>query len=144
MSCTDVRGFDNISNANTWGGHFYDNGNYIGHDEPDMTFYSSLAGSGNNITWTETLPRDPSSLPTVNTPGSDVTHWFELSPAPWFSMAQCDPRSYPANTVTNPCKPESDSNAPTCVGANTTNCYPGGGSAFMEMQFYPPGFSGIS
>ena len=37
------------------------------------------------------------------------------------------------------CTPESDSNAPTCVGNNTHNCYVGGGSAFMEMQLYPPG-----
>jgi hypothetical protein len=138
MACTDIRGFANESNANTWNGRFYDNGHYIGHDEPDMTFYSSAPGSGDNVTWTETLPRDPAGLPTVQTPGSDVTHWFELTPTPWFSMAQCDPQSYPQTS----CEPQSDSNAPTCVGLQTTNCYPGGGSAFMEMQFYPPGFAG--
>ena len=33
---------------------------------------------------------------------------------------------------------ESDSNAPTCIGPNCTTGL-GGGSAFMEMQFYPPG-----
>jgi hypothetical protein len=138
MACTDIRGFNNIDNANTWSGRFYDNGHYIGHDEPDMTFYSSQAGSGNDVTWTETLPQDPAALPTVNTPGSDITHWFELTPTPWFSMGQCDPRSYPETK----CKPESDSNAPTCVGVQTTGCFPGGGAAFMEMQFYPPGFAG--
>ncbi len=51
-------------------------------------------------------------------------------------MAMCDPNSYPQTA----CTPESDSNAPTCVGTNTTNCSAGGGSAFMEMQLYPPGF----
>jgi hypothetical protein len=51
------------------------------------------------------------------------------------SMAMCDSNSYPES----PCTPESDSNAPTCVGANTTGCSLGGGSAFMEFQLYPPG-----
>jgi hypothetical protein len=135
LACTDIRGFNNEWNTNTWNGRFYDNNEYIGHDEPDMTFISHQHGSGNNISWTETLPRDPSAAPTDSSPGKDVTHWFELSPAPWFSMAICDPGSYPQA----PCKPESDSNAPTCVGASTTNCSSGGGSAFMEFQLYPPG-----
>jgi hypothetical protein len=138
LNCSDIRGFDGIWNANTWGGRFYDNGAYIGHDEPDMTYLSKRAGSGDNVTWTETLPRDPAAAPTVNTPGSDVSHWFELSIAPWFSMAMCDPNSYPQGAS---CTPQSDANAPTCVGASITNCNPGGGSAFMEMQFYPPGFA---
>ena len=135
LNCTDIRGYDNVWNANTWSGRFYDNGYYVGHDEPDMTFLSGSAGSGNNVTWTETLPRDPSAAPTVSTPGSDVSHWFELSVAPWFSMAMCDPNSNPQS----PCTPQSDANAPTCVGVQTSGCYPGGGSAFMELQLYPPG-----
>src|SRR5215469_14158403 len=36
--CTDIRGFAGYNNSNTWGGKFYDNGHYIGHDEPDTTF----------------------------------------------------------------------------------------------------------
>jgi hypothetical protein len=132
MACTDIRGFNNQDNANTWNGRFYDNRKYIGHDEPDMTFLSSAQGSGNNVTWTETLPRDPSAAPTDKHPGSDVAHWFQLSVAPWYSMAMCDPNSYPQSA----CTPESDANAPT--GPLSTG---GGGSAFMEMQFYPPGFA---
>jgi len=135
LNCTDIRGFDTWT-PNTWGGRFYDNGRYIGHDEPDMTFLSNAAGSGDNVTWTETLPLDPKRAPTVKHPGSDVSHWFELSVAPWFSMAICDSNSYPQSS----CTPESDSNAPTCVGASTSGCSSGGGSAFMEMQLYPPGF----
>ncbi len=135
MNCTDIRGFNNEWNNNTWNGRFYDNGEYIGHDEPDMTFLSNQNGSGNNVTWTETLGTDPSAAPTVSDPGHDVAHWFELSPAPWYSMAICDPNSYPQAA----CRPESDSNAPTCTGVSTTNCSSGGGSAFMEMQLYPPG-----
>ena len=70
-------------------------------------------------------------------PGKDVADWFELSPAPWFSMAMCDPYSYPQL----PCVPESDTNAPSCPNAFNcpNNSYPGGGSAVMEMQLYPPG-----
>jgi hypothetical protein len=141
MPCTDVRGFAGTSNANTWDGQFYDNGHYVGHDEPDVAFLSNRRGSGNDVTWTMTIGRDPTPAPTVNGPLRDIIHWFELSPAPWFSMALCDPNSYPE---TNGCTPESDSNAPTCVGANTTNCYLGGDSTFMEMQLYPPGFPPFS
>ncbi|HEY8860060.1 MAG TPA: hypothetical protein VIM27_11455, partial [Gaiellales bacterium] len=110
---------------------FSDNGVYIGHDEPIIRFLSTRRGSGNNITWRERLPFDPSALPTVTHPGADTTHWFELSIAPWFSMALCNPESYPLN----PCKPRSDSNAPRHP---PTFDQGGGGSSFLEMQFYPP------
>ena len=128
MTCTDIKGILGVDNQNTWGGKFYDNGQYIGHDEPDTTFELSKPGSGGNITFTETIGTDPSAAPTDKTPGSDVSHWFELTPAPWMSMALCDPNSYPQA----PCKPNSDSNAPTST-------FNGGGSTFMEMQLYPPG-----
>jgi hypothetical protein len=128
MTCTDIKGILGVNNKNTWGGKFYDNGHYIGHDEPDATFESTRPGSGNDITWTETIGADPSAAPTDATPGTDVSHWFELSPAPWFSMALCDPNSYPQA----PCSPNSDLNAPTST-------FNGGGSTFMEMQLYPPG-----
>ena len=39
-ACTDIRGFAGVTNSNNWDGRFYDNGHYIGHDEPDMTFLS--------------------------------------------------------------------------------------------------------
>jgi hypothetical protein len=133
MNCTDIRGIK-TANANTWGGRFYDNGHYIGHDEPDAAFTSSAPGSGNNVTWALTLGKNPKAAPTDVSPGHDVTDWFELTPAPWFSMALCDPDSFPLTA----CAPESDSNAPTCDGPNCTSGL-GGGSSFMEMQFYPPG-----
>jgi hypothetical protein len=133
FNCTDIRG-GSKANANTWGGRFYDNGHYIGHDEPDTDFTSSAPGSGNNVTWTLTIGQDPKAAPTDVRPGHDVSDWLELSPAPWFSMALCDPNSFPLTS----CTPESDSNAPTCEGPDCTSGL-GGGSAFMEMQFYPPG-----
>ncbi|HEU5214508.1 MAG TPA: hypothetical protein VFU30_03115 [Gaiellaceae bacterium] len=127
-ACTDIRGFVGTENANNRDGRFFDNGHYIGHDEPDLTFLSNRPGSGNDVTWTETLPMDPAAAPTVANPGSDVTHFFELSVAPWFSMALCNPQSYPLN----PCTPNSDANAPS-------GRFTGGGSSFLEVQFYPPG-----
>jgi len=114
------------------GAHIY---GYIGHDEPDATFLSGAPGSGGNVTWTETLGRDPRGTPGNSHPGSDLSKWFELSPAPWFSMALCDPNSFPGTA----CTPNSDSNAPTCLGLNCGPTTQGGGSAFMEMQLYPPG-----
>ncbi len=128
-ACTDPKGYD--------GGRFYDNGHYIGHDEPIVRFMSSAAGSGNDVTWTERLPFDPAADPTVAHPGTDVTHWFELSIAPWFSMALCNQRSYPYT----PCTPESDANAPVGNPPWATPELAGGGSSFLEMQFYPPGYA---
>jgi hypothetical protein len=133
MNCTDIRGASK-ANANTWGGRFYDNGHYIGHDEPDTDFLSSNPGSGDNVNWNLTLGKDPAAAPTVASPGHDVSNYFELTPAPWFSMALCDPNSFPQAA----CAPESDSNAPTCEGPDCVTGL-GGGSAFMEMQLYPPG-----
>ena len=48
-------------------GRFYDNGHYIGHDEPSLRYLSSRPGASNNVTWVETLPRDPVAVPTVAT-----------------------------------------------------------------------------
>ena len=128
-ACSDPKGYD--------GGRFYDNGHYIGHDEPIVRFLSNRSASGNDVTWTERLPLDPPKAPTVNTPGSDRTHWFELSVAPWFSMALCNPQSYPYT----PCTPKSDSNAPIGNFPWATPQLAGGGASFLEMQFYPPGFA---
>ena len=129
MVCTDPRSVEDGKPA-----RFEDNGHYIGHDEPSIRFLSDRPGSANNVTWNEMLPSDPAVLPTVATPGSDVTHWFELSIAPWFGMALCDPYSYPQTA----CKPNSDRNAPRNP---PTFDIGGGGSSFLEVQFYPPGFA---
>jgi hypothetical protein len=110
-----------------------DHGHYIGHDEPSLRFISSRPGSGSDVTFVETLGKDPRALPTTGHPGSDITHNFELTVAPWFSMELCDPHSDPQL----PCTPRSDANAPH-------GSFPGGGSAFMELQFYPPGFAPFS
>jgi hypothetical protein len=124
LVCRDVR------DSTESDGRFYENGHYIGHDEPDLNFVSSQPGSGGDSTWTFTLGQDPAANPTGTSPGSDVSHYFELTPAIWLSMNLCDPQSYPLNA----CTPNSDKNV-------AHGDFLGGGSAFMELQFYPPGFA---
>jgi hypothetical protein len=105
-----------------WGYH------YVGHDEPTVLFYSNKAGSGNNMSYKVTLPREPKG------PFSEKKSYdFELTPAFWIGMALCDNFSYPQTTRT--CKPDSDSNA---VPVTTSTKHPG--AAYMELQFYPPGW----
>jgi hypothetical protein len=123
LACTDLH------DTHWRNDRFYDNGRYIGHDEPDLNFTSNQPGSGNNLTWTFTIGNDPAASPTDKNPGKDISHWFELTPALWFSLPICDPDSYPVA----PCTPDSDTNA-------AHGKFLGGGSAFMELQFYPPGF----
>ncbi len=126
--CTDpVNRHDEKVNGKWVSGRFEDNGHYIGHDEPSVKFISHAAGSGNTMTYVLKLPRDPKKQPTAT---GSVTKYGELSIAPWFGLPMCDPNSYPQN----PCKPDSDQN--TGLGAPTD-----AGSAFMELQFYPPGFA---
>jgi uncharacterized membrane protein len=121
--CTDPRKID--KDGDTY--RFVDNGHYVGHDEPSVKFISSEPGSGYQMTYDMRLPRDPSKTPTAS---GSVTKYGELSIAPWFGLAMCDSKSYPQNS----CTPRSDSN----IGTNTSNA---AGSAFMELQFYPPGFA---
>ncbi|MBO0744800.1 MAG: hypothetical protein J2P43_07265 [Candidatus Dormibacteraeota bacterium] len=116
--------------ANGQTGRFYDNGHYVGHDEPSVKFISNDPGSASNITYLTRLSTDPRTPPTVPGSGPVVTDYAELSPAPWFGLPLCDPNSYPQN----PCTPDSDSNGSGVRDPNAA------GSAFMELQFYPPGY----
>ena len=99
MNCTDIRGIPGKGNANAWDGRFYDNGHYIGHDEPDTAFTSSAPGSGNNVNWTITLGRDPKAAATVAHPGHDVSHWVELSPGAVVLDGPVRPQLVPADAV---------------------------------------------
>ncbi len=103
---------------------------YVGHDEPSTLFYSNVPGSGNRMRYQLTLPKDPSPSNPM-TPGKSYN--FELHPAFWFGMAMCDTQSYPE--LVNTCTPDSDSNI---VDPAVSPNHPG--TAFMEMQFYPPGW----
>jgi hypothetical protein len=110
------------------GNRFVDNGWYVGHDEPGIRFISNTPGSANTMTYLVKLPVDPRRAPT---PTGSVTNYGQDSIAPWFGLAMCDPNSYPQN----PCTPDSDTNA---SGSNDPNA---AGSAFMELQLYPPGYT---
>jgi hypothetical protein len=113
-------------------------GDYVGHDEPSVLFKSGLAGSGNDLTYTITLPRDPKKQP--NATGVGGSTWnFQLRPTFWFGMTLCDTQSAPE--FTKKCAPDSDSNnlvgtnpaAPNYIGKHP-------GNAYMELQFYGPGY----
>jgi hypothetical protein len=105
-------------------------GHYVGHDEPGVWFYSHVPGSGNHSRWLLTLPKDPPPNPV---PGAD-TYAFENHIAFWFGMALCASQSYPEQLST--CKPDSDSNI---VDPKVSDQH--AGSAYLELQFYPPGWS---
>jgi hypothetical protein len=121
----------------TYDGYAYN----AGHDEPSLLFYSNKAGSGNSNEYRLTLPTDPAAAPSQSGTGS--TWNFQLHPAFWFGMAMCDNQSAPNPGV--PCPADSDSNIHTSTDPSSPN-YIGltPGSAFMEMQFYPPGWGPIS
>ena len=114
-------------------------GQYTGHDEPSLLFYSNTAGAGNSSLYHLRLPSDPKVLP--NQAGTAGTWNFQLHPAFWLGMALCDNQSGPQPSLT-PCVPDSDSNifdgtdptAPNYIGNHP-------GTAFLEVQFYPPGWA---
>jgi hypothetical protein len=103
-------------------------GHYVGHDEPEINFYSTQPGSGNSMQYSFTLPKDPP-------PSADhhVSYSFQLRPAFWFGLALCDTQSYPEQV--RHCTPDSDSNI---VDPRVSPRHPG--AAFMELQLYPPGW----
>jgi hypothetical protein len=109
MTCADF--------TSEYGTRGFDNGHYVGHDEPSIGFFSSVPHSGNSVQWDITLPTER-PLPATQT--------FENYPAFWFAMALCDVNSFPNGA----CIRDSDENTPSAAG-----------SAFMELQLYPPGFS---
>jgi hypothetical protein len=125
------------NNPWTWNGYTYTSG----HDEPSLLFYSHTPGSGNAYRSTLTLPTDPPTAPAQD--GTGGTWNFMLHPAFWFGMAMCDDQAAPNPTV--PCPANSDKNIKTSLNPNSKN-YIGltPGSAFMEMQFYPPGWGPVS
>jgi hypothetical protein len=116
--CTEVAGSDHVF------------GHYVGHDEPSVLFYSNKPGSGNHMRYTLTLPKDPSAS-RPNQPGKSYA--FELSGAEWLGMAICDSQSYPEQVTT--CPPDSNKNIldPTVSPKHV-------GQAYLELQFYPPGW----
>ena len=118
-------------------GVFNYEGRYVGHDEPATLFYSDVPGSGNSNVYLIRLPKDPNTLPRQN--GTGGVFNFQLHPAFWFGMAMCDTQSAPSPGT--PCIPDSDGNIfdnPNPSASDYIGKHPG--TAFMEMQFYPPGW----
>jgi hypothetical protein len=110
---------------------------YVGHDEPSLLFYSNTSGSGNSNHYVLKLPFDPPTLPTQD--GTGGTFNFQLHPAFWFGMAMCDTESAP--NFSHTCTPDSDGNifdSANPADGKYIGKHPG--TAFMEMQFYAPGW----
>jgi hypothetical protein len=114
-------------------------GEYTGHDEPSLLFYSNTVGSGSSQIYKLVLPTDPPQQPVQD--GLGATWNFQLHPAFWFGLAMCDTQSAPEFQHTS-CPAGSDSNIfdnPDPTAPDYIGHHPGG--AFMEMQFYPPGWA---
>ena len=112
---------------------------YTGHDEPSLLFYSNTPGSGNSNFYQLRLPTDPKKPPTQD--GLGPTWNFQLHPAFWLGMALCDNQSAPEFTHA-PCTPDSDTNifdGTNPAGPDYIGKHPG--TAFLELQFYPPGWA---
>jgi hypothetical protein len=120
INCTEVWDSEQV----------FGEGVYIGHDEPSTLFYSNVPGSGNQMRYTLILPKDPSP---ANPLQRGKSFNFQLHPAFWFGMAMCDTQSYPE--LLQNCTPDTDKNIvdPALSPKHA-------GTAFMEMQFYPPGW----
>jgi hypothetical protein len=114
-------------------------GYYVGHDEPSVEFKSNIPGSGNDMTYLMTLPKDPKVQPTASGGPNSTTWNFQLRPTFWFGLTLCDTESAPE--FTKSCKADSDSNNLTGTNPNAPN-YIGKhpGTAFMELQFDGPGW----
>ncbi len=115
----------------------YTGGKHIGHDEPSLLFYSPTPGAGNAAIYNLTLPKDPPKLPKQNGTGGMFN--FQLHPAFWFGMAMCDTESFPE--FSNTCVADTDANIFDNSDPNAADFignHPG--TAYMEMQFYPPGW----
>jgi hypothetical protein len=113
-------------------------GTYTGHDEPSILFYSDTPGSGNNQRYRLVVPADPPTMPTQD--GTGGTFNFQDRIAFWFGMDLCDNQSAPEFTHA-PCTPNSDTNifdGADPSKANYIGHHPG--TAFLELQFYPPGW----
>jgi hypothetical protein len=105
-------------------------GHYVGHDEPSVLFQSHVPGSGNHMRYNLVLPKDPSAS---NPNAVNKGYAFELSGSEWLGMAMCDTQSFPEQVKT--CPPDTDKNIlDPRVSARHV------GEAYMELQFYPPGW----
>jgi hypothetical protein len=115
------------------------NGAYTGHDEPTTQFISKRPGTGGGqLTYNITLPKSAPVKP--NQAGTGGTWDFQRRATFWLSITMCDTESSPNFTKT--CNPNSDANAAFRSSDPNSPDYIGKspGNAFMELQFYTPGW----
>jgi hypothetical protein len=114
------------------------NGSYVGHDEPSIAFRSSKPGTGMDMTYYLRLPKDPPARPKQD--GTGGTWNFQLRPTFWLGLTLCDTESSPE--YTRVCQPGTDANAAYTSTNPASPAYIGRhpGNAFMELQFYEPGY----
>jgi hypothetical protein len=115
------------------------NGAYTGHDEPTVQFSSHRPGTGGrDLLYYVKLPMNAPMKPKQD--GTGGTWDFQRRATFWFSITMCDTESSP--NFTHKCTPNSDKNAryrslnpksPFYIGKSP-------GNAFMELQFYGPGW----
>src|SRR6266516_600670 len=72
LQCTEVQDPEEV----------FGEGNYVGHDEPSLLFYSNKPGSCNNMRYELTLPSDPPAPGGVPTSPAESFN-FQLHPAFW-------------------------------------------------------------
>src|SRR3954453_19223676 len=116
-----------------------DNGAYTGHDEPTVQFSSHRPGTGGrDLLYYVKLPMDAPRKPKQN--GTGGTWDFQRRATFWFSITMCDTESSPKFTKKWP--PNSDANARFRSSDPKSPHYIGKspGNAFMELQFYGPGW----
>ena len=116
-----------------------DNGAYTGHDEPTVQFSSHRPGTGGkDLLYYVKLPENAATKPKQN--GTGGTWDFQRRATFWFSITMCDTESSP--NFTKKCTPNSDANARFRSADPNSPHYLGKapGSAFMELQFYGPGW----
>ena len=112
-----------------------------GHDEPSVLFYSTIPGSGNSNEYRLTLPTDPVAAAEA---GRDREH-VELPASPGL-LARHDHVRRPVRAQSG-CRPARPTATRTSSRARTRSRpkYLGltPGQAYMEMQFYPPGWGPV-
>ena len=76
---------------------FEDNGHYVGHDEPDIGFFSFRHGSANSMSY-KTIAAASIRSAAGGAASAARRTIFELTPAIWFGLTMCDNESYPEGT----------------------------------------------
>jgi hypothetical protein len=119
--------------------HYAYEGHSVGHDEPSLLFYSKKDGAGTDQTYQLWLPTNPTAPPIQDSLDGPIWQ-FQRSIAFWFGLDLCDTQSAPE--YTSKCTPGSDRNIFNDTDPKSSRYigkHPGG--AFLELQFYPPGWS---